>query len=293
MKSGFVAVVGRPNVGKSTLVNQMVGTKVSITSSRPQTTRNAIRGVVNGEDFQIVLVDTPGLHKPKTELGTRLNSLVYGTLAESDAVIFLIDATMPVGPGDRLISERLVESGADVVVAVNKVDKASRPQTVAQLIEASEWPFEHFFPVSAKTGDGVSELMTEVVSRLPEGPQYYPEGMLTDQPEAMVIGEIVREKFLDRLNEELPHALVVRVEDIEQREDGLIDIKADIIVERNSQKGIVIGKAGSLLKAAGTEARVELEALLGERVNLDLQVSVEKDWQRRPQLLDRLGFETP
>ena len=291
MKSGFVAVVGRPNVGKSTLVNQMVGTKVSITSSRPQTTRNAIRGVVNGEGYQIVLVDTPGLHKPKTELGTRLNSLVYGTLAESDAVIFLIDATMPVGPGDRLISERLIESGADVVVAVNKVDKASRPQTVAQLIEASEWPFEHFFPVSAKTGEGVAELISEVVSRLPEGPQYYPEGMLTDQPEAMVIGEIVREKFLDRLNEELPHALVVRVEDIEQRDDGLIDIKADIIVERNSQKGIVIGKAGSLLKAAGTEARVELEALLGERVNLDLQVSVEKDWQRRPQLLDRLGFE--
>jgi GTPase len=293
VKSGFVAVVGRPNVGKSTLVNQMVGTKVSITSSRPQTTRNAIRGVVNGEGFQIVLVDTPGLHKPKTELGTRLNSLVYGTLAESDAVIFLIDATMPVGPGDRLISERLIESGADAVVAVNKVDKASRPQTVAQLIEASEWPFEHFFPVSAKTGDGVAGLMSEVVSRLPEGPQYYPEGMLTDQPEAMVIGEIVREKFLDRLNEELPHALVVRVEDIEQRDDGLIDIKADIIVERNSQKGIVIGKAGSLLKAAGTEARVELEALLGERVNLDLRVSVEKDWQRRPQLLDRLGFETP
>lgn len=288
-----MAVVGRPNVGKSTLVNQMVGTKVSITSSRPQTTRNAIRGVVNGEGFQIVLVDTPGLHKPKTELGTRLNSLVYGTLAESDAVIFLIDATMPVGPGDRLISERLVESGADVVVAVNKVDKASRPQTVTQLIEASEWPFEHFFPVSAKIGDGVAELMNEVVAHLPEGPQYYPEGMHTDQPEALVIGEIVREKFLDRLNEELPHALVVRVEDIEQRDDGLIDIKADIIVERNSQKGIVIGKAGSLLKAAGTEARVELEALLGERVNLDLQVSVEKDWQRRPQLLDRLGFETP
>jgi GTP-binding protein Era len=271
----------------------MVGTKVSITSSRPQTTRNAIRGVVNGEGFQIVLVDTPGLHKPKTELGTRLNSLVYGTLAESDAVIFLIDATMPVGPGDRLISERLVESGADVVVAVNKVDKASRPQTVTQLIEASEWPFEHFFPVSAKIGDGVAELMNVVIAHLPEGPQYYPEGMHTDQPEALVIGEIVREKFLDRLNEELPHALVVRVEDIEQRDDGLIDIKADIIVERNSQKGIVIGKAGSLLKAAGTEARVELEALLGERVNLDLQVSVEKDWQRRPQLLDRLGFETP
>ena len=291
MKSGFVAVVGRPNVGKSTLVNQMVGAKVSITSSRPQTTRNAIRGVVNGEGFQIVLVDTPGLHKPKTELGTRLNSLVYGTLAESDAVVFLIDATMPVGPGDRLISERLVESGADVVVAVNKVDKASRQQTVAQLIEASEWPFEHYFPVSAKTGDGVTELVGEVVSRLPEGPQYYPDGMITDQPEAMVIAEIVREKFLDRLSDELPHALVVRVEDIEQRDDGLIDIKADVIVERNSQKGIVIGKGGALLKMAGSEARAELETLLGERVNLDLHVSVEKDWQRTPQLLDRLGFE--
>jgi GTP-binding protein Era len=291
VKSGFVAVVGRPNVGKSTLVNQMVGTKVSITSTRPQTTRNAIRGVVNGEGFQIVLVDTPGLHKPKTELGARLNSLVYGTLAESDAVIFLIDATMPVGPGDRLISERLVESGADVVVAVNKVDKASRPQTVAQLVEASEWPFEHYFPISAKTGEGVPELVGEMASRLPDGPQYYPEGMLTDQPEALVIAEIVREKFLDRLSDELPHALVVRVEDMEQREDGLIDIKADVIVERNSQKGIVIGKGGSLLKLAGTEARVELEALLGERVNLDLHVSVEKDWQRTPQLLDRLGFE--
>lgn len=286
-----MAVVGRPNVGKSTLVNQMVGTKVSITSSRPQTTRNAIRGVVNGEGFQIVLVDTPGLHKPKTELGTRLNSLVYGTLAESDAVIFLIDATMPVGPGDRLISERLVESGADVVVVVNKVDKASRPQTVAQLVEASEWPFEHYFPVSAKTGEGVPELVGEMASRLPDGPQYYPDGMLTDQPEALVIAEIVREKFLDRLSDELPHALVVRVEDMEQRDDGLIDIKADVIVERNSQKGIVIGKGGSLLKMAGTEARVELEALLGERVNLDLHVSVEKDWQRTPQLLDRLGFE--
>jgi GTPase len=291
VKSGFVAVVGRPNVGKSTLVNQMVGAKVSITSSRPQTTRNAIRGVVNGEGFQIVLVDTPGLHKPKTELGTRLNSLVYGTLAESDAVVFLIDATMPVGPGDRLISERLVESGADVVVAVNKVDKASRQQTVAQLIEASEWPFEHYFPVSAKTGDGVAELVGEVVSRLPEGPQYYPDGMITDQPEPMVIAEIVREKFLDRLSDELPHALVVRVEDIEQRDDGLIDIKADVIVERNSQKGIVIGKGGALLKMAGSEARAELETLLGERVNLDLHVSVEKDWQRTPQLLDRLGFE--
>ena len=291
MKSGFVAVVGRPNVGKSTLVNQMVGTKVTITSSRPQTTRNAIRGVVNGDGFQIVLVDTPGLHKPRTELGSRLNSVVYGTLADSDAVIFVIDATMPVGPGDRLIADRLIESGADVVVAVNKVDAATRAQTVSQLVEAAGWPFEHYFPLSALNGEGVEALVLEVVARLPEGPQYYPEDMLTDQPEALVIAEIIREKFLDRLRDELPHALVVRLEDLEQRDDGMIDISADLIVERDSQKGIVIGKGGALLKTAGTEARTELESILGDRVNLDLRVVVEKDWQRTPQLLDRLGFQ--
>jgi GTP-binding protein Era len=291
VKSGFVAVVGRPNVGKSTLVNQMVGTKVAITSSRPQTTRNAIRGVVNGEEFQIVLVDTPGLHKPRTELGNRLNSLVYGTLADSDGVIFVIDATMPVGPGDRLIAERLLDSGTDVVVAVNKIDAASREATISQLVEAAEWPFEHYFPISARTGDGVAEMVGELVARLPEGPRYYPDDMLTDQPESLVIAEIIREKFLDRLRDELPHALVVRIDDIEQRDDGLIDITADLIVERKSQKGIVIGQGGSLLKTAGTEARKELETLLGDRVNLNLHVEVEKDWQRTPQLLDRLGFE--
>jgi GTP-binding protein Era len=217
--------------------------------------------------------------------------LVYGTLAEADVVIFLVDATMPVGPGDRLISERLIAAGADVLVAVNKVDKATREQIVSQLVEASQWPFEHYFPVSARSGEGVGDLVDEVVARLPEGPQYYPEGTTTDLPEAIVIAEIVREKFLDRLSDELPHALVVRVEDIEERDDGLIDIAADVIVERDSQRGIVIGKGGTLLGAAGSEARHELEALLGARVNLRLQVVVEKDWQRRAQLLDRLGFE--
>jgi GTP-binding protein Era len=291
MRSGFVAVVGRPNEGKSTLVNRMVGSKVSITSSRPQTTRNAIRGVVHGDGYQIVLVDTPGLHKPRTELGTRLNSLVYGSLAESDAVLFVLDATMPVGPGDRLIAGRLEEARADVVVALNKVDVASREQTVKQLIEAAEWPFEHLFPISASTGEGVSELTEELVSRLPDGPQFYPGEMTSDQPEGLVIGEIIREKFLDRLHDELPHALVVRIEDIETRGDGVVDIAADVIVERPSQKGIVIGKGGSLLKEAGTEARVEIESLLSTKVNLMLHVEVERDWQRSPQLLDRLGFE--
>jgi len=296
VKSGFVAVVGRPNVGKSTLVNYLVGTKVAITSSRPQTTRNAIRGVVNGPDpadpdYQMVLVDTPGVHKPKTELGNRLNALVYGTLSDSDAVLFMIDATMPIGPGDRLIAERLIESEADVVLAVNKIDRAKRSETVEQLLKAADWPFEEIFPVSATTGEGVAGMVAELADRLPDGPRYYPEGMSTDQPESMIIAEVVREKFLDRLRDEVPHSLVVRLKDLEQAQNGLVDISADIVVERKSQKGIVIGKGGALLKTAGTEARHELEAILGVKVNLDLHVVVEKDWQRRPQLLDRLGFD--
>lgn len=296
MKSGFVAVVGRPNVGKSTLVNRMVGTKVAITSSRPQTTRNAIRGVVNGPDpddpeYQIVLVDTPGVHKPKTELGNRLNSIVYGTLSDADAVLFVVDATMPIGPGDRLVAERLVEAKADVVVAVNKIDEASRQATLQQLVEAADWPFAEIYPVSAVTGESVASLVEELARHLPEGPRYFPEGMTSDQPEIVVMAEIIREKFLDRLRDELPHSLVVRIEDIDEREDGLFDIHADAVVERDSQKGIVIGKKGSLIRDAGTEARHELESLLGARVNLNLRVVVEKDWQRRPQLLDRLGFE--
>jgi GTP-binding protein Era len=298
MKSGFVPVVGRPNVGKSTLVNHLVGSKVTITSSRPQTTRNAIRGVVNGPDqddpeYQIVLIDTPGLHKPRNELGTRLNSLVYGTLSEADVVLFMIDATMPVGPGDRLIAERLDKADAEVILVLNKVDSAGKGDVVEQLVKAGEWDFASYVPISALDGAGVGELVEEVVERLPEGPAYYPPGMVTDQPESLVVAEIVREKFLDRLREELPHSLVVLVEDLEQRDDGLIDIAADIIVERKSQKGIVIGKGGSLLKAAGSEARHDLEALLGNRVNLRLHVTVEPGWQRKPQLLDRLGFERP
>ncbi|MEX1124976.1 MAG: GTPase Era [Acidimicrobiia bacterium] len=297
MKSGFVPVVGRPNVGKSTLVNKLVGSKVSITSSRPQTTRNVIRGVVNGPDpddpaHQIVLLDTPGLHKPKTDLGGRLNSLVYRTLGEADVVMFMIDASMPIGPGDRLIAQRLQAAGSEVVVAVNKIDGAGRGEVIDQLAKAGDWDFASYVPVSAIEGSGLDDLVGEIVQRLPEGPRYYPPGMASDQPESLVIGEIVREKFLERLNDELPHSLLVRVQELEQRADGLIDISARVIVERKSQKGIVIGKGGSLLKIAGTEARQDLEVLLGNRVNLSLHVTVEKDWQRSPQLLDRFGFTT-
>lgn len=296
MKSGFVAVVGRPNVGKSTIVNRLVGSKVSITSSRPQTTRNAIRGVVSGPDpaepeYQIVLVDTPGLHKPKSELGNRLNAVVYGTLGDADLVLFVVDATMKIGPGDTLIAQRLSDKAEKVIVAVNKIDLAKRGETVAQLVTAAGWPFPDVYPVSALQGDGLDDLIAGLAERLEEGPRYYPEGVTTDQPEELVIGELVREKFLDRLRQELPHSLVVRVEDMAQRDDGTVDIAADVIVERDSQKGIVIGKGGSLLRDAGTEARHDLENLLGAKVNLKLSVVVEKDWQRRPQLLDRLGFD--
>ena len=237
-----MAVVGRPNVGKSTLVNEMVGSKVTITSARPQTTRNAIRGVVTGPDpanpdYQVVLVDTPGLHKPKNELGSRLNKVVYGTLSDADIVLFLVDATMPIGPGDRLIAERLIESKADAVVVVNKVDKASRKATVAQLVKAADWPFQDIYPTSAVTGEGVPELVAHIVTKLEEGPRFYPEGMVTDQPESLVIAEIIREKFLNRLREELPHSLMVRMEDLEQRNSGSSTSPPTLWLSARARKG--------------------------------------------------------
>ena len=296
-RSGFVAVVGRPNVGKSTLVNALVGTKVSITSKRPQTTRNTIRGVVtrfgdSGEpDGQLVLVDTPGLHKPKTALGERLNSLVYGTLAESDVNLFLLDALQPVGPGDRLIAERLQAASTPVVVVVNKVDIASKPTVAERLIEAAAWDFDAYVPASALHGEALDPIVDELFARMPEGPLYFPADATSDQPEQQLIAEIVREKFLDRLRDELPHSLTVVVREMEQRESGTLYVDALAIVERSSQKGIIIGKGGEMLQTAGSEARTELEAIFGTKVFLDLRVRVEKDWQQQPELLDRLGFQ--
>ena len=290
MRSGFVAVVGRPNVGKSTLVNAAVGTKVAITSPRPQTTRNTIRGVVHADNAQLVLVDSPGLHKPKNALGERLNRLVYGTLAESDAALFVIDATGPIGPGDRLIAERLQEAAIATVVVVNKTDVADDDEVIAQLGQAGEWSFDAYVPVSALQAENIGPAVTELISLMPEGPAYFPSDMVTDQPEQVVIGELIREKYLARLREELPHSLTVSVQDMEERDNGTTYIAAHVIVERDSQKGIVIGQRGAMLKTVGQEARAEIEALLGTPVFLDLRVKVEKDWQDKPQLLDRLGF---
>ena len=290
--SGFVSIVGRPNVGKSTLVNALVGEKVAITSSRPQTTRNTIRGVVTLDErnAQVVLVDTPGIHRPRTALGERLNTLVYGSLAEADAVLFVIDATQRIGPGDRRIAERLDEADAPVVVVVNKVDVADKGLVLEQLGEASEWGFAAYVPISAKTSDGVDRVLDEVVQLLPEGPFFFPPDMTSDQPEQLLAAEIVREKYLRRLREELPHSLAVVVDEIETQDNGVTRVTATVYVERESQKGMVIGKGGATIRDVGTEARADLESIFGTKVFLDLRVKVEKDWQRKDELLDRLGF---
>jgi GTP-binding protein Era len=290
-RSGFTAVVGRPNVGKSTLVNGLVGEKVAITSDKPQTTRSAIRGVLTGDDFQIVLVDTPGYHKPKTLLGRRLNEVVRSAWSDVDAAVFVVDGKGGVGRGDGIVAADLAASGAPVICVVNKIDVMSKAEIAAALAHAAELgSFEDFVPVSAKTGDGLDIVQRLLIRLMPAGPMYYPPGMATDQPPPLFVAELVREKILSRTHEELPHSVAVVTEDYEERDDGLIEIRATIYVERESQKGIVIGKGGEILKAVGTEARQEIEVLFGRKVFLETRVKVEKDWQRRAQALTRLGF---
>lgn len=295
MKSGFVSVVGRPNVGKSTLVNAMVGQKVVITSRRPQTTRNTIRGVVTDPSgdppsWQIVLVDTPGLHKPRNELGDRLNRMVYGALADADVIAFLLDARRPIGPGDRRIAERLTHDPSKVVVLVNKTDSFSKEKIAMVLTEAARWDFAAYVPISALRGENLEAVVAEITTRLPEGPMYFPADATSDQPDWFFSAEVIREKFLARLRHELPHSLLVAVEDFEVRPDGLVLVVAKLVVESGSQRGIVIGKGGALLKEAGSAARRELEVFFGAKVYLDLRVVVEKKWQARSVLLDRFGF---
>lgn len=292
-RSGFVPVVGRPNVGKSSLVNAMVGSKIAITSSRPQTTRNRIRGVQTWPDegpaFQIVYVDTPGHHRPKTELGERLNERVYDSLAEADVVLFVISAVDPIGPGDRMIAQRLAQLDVPVVVAINKHDLARHDHMVDQLAEAGAWDFDAYVPTSAVAKTGLETLRDELAARLPEGPLFFPPGQTHDQTDAFVIGEIIREQFLDQLNDELPHSLAVQIQEIEER-DSVLAISARLLVERSSQRPIILGRKGSRLRDAGASARRELELMFGSRIYLDLRVHVEPDWQRRTDALDRLGF---
>ena len=278
MRSGFVTLVGRPNVGKSTLVNRMVGTKVAITSDKPQTTRTRIMGVLTRPDAQIVFVDTPGIHKPRTALGTRLNATAEGTIDDVDVVCFVLDATQPLGRGDQWVAG-LVPDGA--VCIVNKVDRASKTQVLDQLRAASELGLSEYFPVSARTGDGVDALIEHLVGRLPEGPQYFPDDMVTDVPEAFWVAELVREQLLRRTHDELPHSIAARV-----TEWDWPLIRCEILVERESQKGIVIGKKGQVLKEVGIAVREQLP----EGTYLELQVKVDKDWQRHPKAMERFGY---
>ena len=300
-RSGFVTLVGRPNVGKSTLLNQLVGSKVAIVSDRPQTTRAAIRGVCTTPDDQIVFVDTPGIHKPRTPLGERTNQRAVATLGEVDVVCLLVEADSPIGAGDRFVAGLVQQVATPKLLIVNKIDRAGKPAIAEHLAAAARdlGDFDAYLPLSARTGDGIAPLLGEIESRLPEGPRYYPEGVVTDQPETFVAAELVREKLLAVARDELPHSITVSVEELEDIPDAdgdvddpeqILRLRADISVERDSQKGIVIGRGGRVLKDAGTAARQELEALFGVRVYLETRVRVERDWQRRDHALDRLGY---
>lgn len=290
-RSGFVAVLGRPNVGKSTLVNALVGEKVSIVTDKPQTTRARIRGVRTTEDHQVVFTDTPGFHKPRTLLGERLNRLVEESTDDVDAVVLVVDAAAGVGRGDQYVAQRRVAPVRAVkVCAVNKVDLVKEKALLAQLeAAASLAPFDHVVPVSARTGRGLDELIEVLAEALPEGPHYYEPNEVTDQPLELRVAEIVREKALALTREEVPHSVATQVEEIERR-GGLTRITCLILVERESQKGIVIGKGGAMLKRIGTMAREELEAMLGTKVHLELRVKVQREWQRDPRALTRLGY---
>ncbi|MEJ8279348.1 GTPase Era [Pseudonocardia spirodelae] len=291
-RSGFACFVGRPNAGKSTLTNALVGSKIAITSSRPQTTRHAIRGIVHRPDAQIVLVDTPGLHRPRTLLGSRLNELVRETWSEVDVVGFCVPANEKVGKGDRFIASELrkVAAHTPVVAVVTKTDLARPEQVVERLTEVSElMDFAEVVPTSAQSGFQVQLLADLLVGLLPEGPQLYPDGDLTDEPEDVLVAELVREAALEGVRDELPHSIAVVVEETIEKKD-LLEIYAIIYVERSSQKGIVIGRGGARLKQVGTDARRQIEKLLGTRVHLDLHVKIAEDWQRDPKQLRKLGF---
>jgi GTPase len=301
-RSGFASFVGRPNAGKSTLTNAVVGTKVAITSSRPQTTRTVVRGIVHRPDAQLVLVDTPGLHRPRTLLGERLNDLVTSTWAEVDVVAVCFPANEKVGPGDRFIVNELAKVRRTVKFAVaTKSDLATPDQlarhlmSIARLAEETNTLWQEVVPVSAKSGDQVALLTDLLVGQLPEGPALYPDGELTDSPEETIVAELIREAALEGVHDELPHSIAVLVEEMGLREGRpadrpLLDIHANLFVERSSQKGIVIGHQGSRLKEVGTAARRQIEAMLGTPVYLDLHVKIAKDWQRDPRQLRRLGF---
>lgn len=290
--SGFVALVGRPNVGKSTLMNALLGEKISIVSAHAQTTRNKITGVWNGDNSQVVFLDTPGMHKPQSKLGEAIRQSTMDALDEVDLIVFLCACNDPLGAGDRYILSLLKDRKVPVILALSKTDLIPKEQVLKKIIQYNKiYPFAEIIPLSAKTGENLDEFMKSVVKYLPEGPKYFPDDMVTDQPERNIVQEIVREKLLIRTREEVPHAIGVFTEEFSERENGKVYIRCTIYVERDSQKRIIIGKKGSVLKEAGREAREEIQNLIGAPVFLDLWVKVSKDWKNKDYILRELGYK--
>lgn len=290
-KSGFVAIIGRPNVGKSTLMNQIIGQKIAIMSDKPQTTRNKIHGVYTSDNGQIVFLDTPGIHKPTSKLGDYMSKVAHGTLGEVDAVLFLVDVADGIGGGDRYIIEQLKHIETPVILVLNKIDLVQPEALLAIITNYKDlYNFAEIVPVSALKGNNVTTLLEQIIRYLPEGPQYYPADQITDHPEQFVCAELVREKILHMTREEIPHSIAVQIEDMRVEPNGIVHISAVIFVERESQKGIVIGKQGALLKEIGRQARRDIETLLGSKTFLELWVKVKKDWRNQDRVLRDLGF---
>ena len=290
-KSGFVAIVGRPNVGKSTLMNKVIGQKIAIMSDKPQTTRNKIHGVYTSPDMQIIFLDTPGIHKRQSKLGDFMNTTALSTLKEVEAVLFLADVSEGFGGGDRFIIERLKDIKTPVILVLNKIDKI-QPEELLPMIEqySKMHDFAQIVPISAIQGNNVDRLLDQISKYLPQGPHYYPEDQVTDHPEQFVCAELIREKILHLTREEIPHSIAVQIEDMKVQGNGLVNISAVIYVERDSQKGIIIGKQGGLLKEVGKLARQDIEHLLGSKIFLELWVKVKKDWRNQDRVLRDLGF---
>lgn len=291
-KSGFVSIVGRPNVGKSTLLNNIIGEKITITSDKAQTTRNQVQGIYTTADEQIVFIDTPGIHKPKHQLGQYMVRTALSSLNEVDIVLFMINVTEKMGPGDRFIMERLQTVESPVFLVLNQIDKV-HPNELLPIIEAyqQEMDFAEIIPVSALEGNNVDRLLEVISSYLEAGPQYYPTDQISDHPEYFIVQELIREKVLELTREEIPHSVAVQTESMEKIDDDLIEVRATIVVERDSQKGIIIGKRGSMLKEIGTRARKDIQRLLGNKIYLELWVQVKKDWRNTPRFLGDFGYQ--
>jgi GTP-binding protein Era len=290
-KSGFVSIIGRPNVGKSTLMNQIIGQKIAIMSDKPQTTRNKIHGVYTSDQGQIVFLDTPGIHKPTSKLGDYMTKVAQGTLGEVDAILFLVDVVEGIGGGDRFIIEQLKNVKTPVILVLNKIDQVHPEELLPIIVKYKDLhQFAEIVPISALSGNNVTTLLEQIVRYLPEGPQYYPADQVTDHPEQFICAELIREKILHLTREEIPHSIAVHIEDMSVQENGLVRISAVIYVERDSQKGIIIGKQGALLKEIGQKARHDIETLLGSKCFLELWVKVKKDWRNQERVLRDLGF---